>query len=59
MTNRLATSDFVFNALNQAKQYEELASLYEIRVSNDPTIAQQWASLAFCVLPIGTSRFDD
>jgi O-antigen ligase/tetratricopeptide (TPR) repeat protein len=47
MTNRLATSDFVFNALNQAKQYEELASLYEIRVSNDPTIAQQWASLAF------------
>jgi O-antigen ligase/tetratricopeptide (TPR) repeat protein len=45
--DRLTFSDFVFNALNQAGQFEELARLYEARVSVAPDNAQQWASLAY------------
>jgi O-antigen ligase/tetratricopeptide (TPR) repeat protein len=46
-SDRLAVSDFVFNALNQAQQYEDLARLYETRVTLSPDNAQQWASLAY------------
>jgi O-antigen ligase/tetratricopeptide (TPR) repeat protein len=45
--DRLVGSDFVMTALNQAKQYDELAAIYEKRVVADPSIAQQWASLAY------------
>ncbi|MFM2339797.1 MAG: hypothetical protein RLZZ360_433 [Candidatus Parcubacteria bacterium] len=45
--DRLINSDFVFSALNQAKQYEQLAALYEQRVLKTPDNAQQWASLAY------------
>ncbi len=50
---RLAGSDFVFNALNQAKEYELLAGLYETRVANNPAVAQQWASLAYVYYQLG------
>lgn len=43
----LATNDFLFNALNDAKDYEQLASLYEKRVLIEGDNAQNWASLAF------------
>jgi cytochrome c-type biogenesis protein CcmH/NrfG len=51
--DRLANSDFVFSALNQAKQYEKLAGLYEQRVIGTPDNAQQWASLAFLYYQLG------
>jgi tetratricopeptide (TPR) repeat protein len=50
---RIANSDFVFSALNQAKEYETLASLYEQRVIGTPDNAQQWASLAFLYYQLG------
>lgn len=51
--DRIANSDFVFSALNQAKQYETLAGLYEQRVLATPDNAQQWASLAFLYYQLG------
>ena len=45
--DRIALSDFVVSAVNAAAEYGTLAELYEIRVSNDITNAQNWASLAF------------
>ncbi len=51
--DRLAGSDFVFSALNQAKRYEDLAALYEKRVLTSPDNAQQWASLAYLYYQLG------
>jgi O-antigen ligase len=51
--DRLANSDFVYSALNQAKEYEKLAGLYEQRVIGTPDNAQQWASLAFLYYQLG------
>ncbi len=44
---RLALSDFVVNAVNTAGEMDYMAELYELRVQNDTTNAQNWASLAF------------
>lgn len=51
--SRLVASDFVFNALNAAGDYDRLASLYEARVSSAPDNAQQWASLAYVYYQMG------
>ncbi|MFM2424352.1 MAG: hypothetical protein RLZZ70_743 [Candidatus Parcubacteria bacterium] len=57
---RLAMSDFVFSAINNAGDYETLARLYEERVTIAPTVAQSWASLAFAyhqlALAAGTNQ---
>ena len=45
--NILATSDFVTSAVNTAGDFSFLAELYEIRLKQDPSSAQNWASLAF------------
>jgi len=47
LQDRLANSDFVLGAVNNAKDFETLAKLYEIRVISASTTAQNWASLAF------------
>lgn len=44
---RLSKSDFVLGAINSAKEFDLLTELYELRVQNDPSNAQNWASLAF------------
>ncbi|MBY0538603.1 O-antigen ligase family protein [Patescibacteria group bacterium] len=46
-TARLAASDFVLSAVNAAGEYATLATLYEARVTNNGSNAQDWASLAF------------
>lgn len=51
--DRIANSDFVFSALNQAREYEALAGLYEKRVMTSPDNAQQWASLAYLYYQLG------
>jgi O-antigen ligase/tetratricopeptide (TPR) repeat protein len=45
--DRIAKSDFVVSAVNAAGEFSTLASLYEVRVADDKTNAQNWASLAF------------
>ncbi len=44
---RLALSDFVVSAVNTAGEMDYMAELYEVRVVNDTSNAQNWASLAF------------
>ncbi len=44
---RLAASDFMLNAVNNARAFDLLAELYEIRVQTAAPDAQNWASLAF------------
>lgn len=44
---RLAMSDFVVSAVNTAGEFDYMAELYEVRVLQDTTNAQNWASLAF------------
>ncbi len=45
--DRLARNDFVVNAVNSAEDFTMLVNLYERRVTLNPTIPQEWASLAF------------
>jgi O-antigen ligase/tetratricopeptide (TPR) repeat protein len=56
LRTRLAQSDFVFSALNQAKAYDLLAALYEERVAIVPDVAQSWASLAFTYYQLGQAK---
>ncbi|MES2749633.1 MAG: O-antigen ligase family protein [Patescibacteria group bacterium] len=44
---RLAASDFVVGAVNDAKAFDYLATLYEARLETDGTNPQNWASLAY------------
>jgi O-antigen ligase/Tfp pilus assembly protein PilF len=44
---RFAESDFLLTAANSAGAYELLSDLYEIRIDENPSNAQNYASLAF------------
>lgn len=44
---RIALSDFVAASANQNQQYEFMITLYEARVELEPTVPQNWATLAY------------
>jgi O-antigen ligase/cytochrome c-type biogenesis protein CcmH/NrfG len=45
--NRFAQNDFVVSAVNTAGDMPFLAELYQARTKQNPTVAQNWASLSF------------
>ncbi len=46
-TRDFALNDYAITTVEAAKDYAYLAELYEIRVEVQPTVAQNWASLAY------------
>jgi len=44
---RFGRSDFIIGAANQAKLTDFLIEIYQERINTNPTIGQNWASLAF------------
>jgi O-antigen ligase/tetratricopeptide (TPR) repeat protein len=51
--DRIASSDFILGALSGIKEYGLMTELYEKRLAKDPTVVQNWASLAFMYYQIG------
>ena len=45
--SRFARSDYIVSTANQAGMTDFLVELFEIRIANNPTEAQNWATLAF------------
>ena len=48
-----ALNDFFLNAAAQSNDIELLLNLYNVRVTKQPTVAQNWSSLAFLYKQIG------